>query len=292
MDTTDVVASGAAGLASAAMQANGNKKQMERAYKMNRQLNQQNFDLSNQLAENNYNRNLQQWQMENEYNSPSNQVKRNLEAGINPLWNGVSSVSANSPQIDTIPMSGGSGISYSPQPVDYGQVVQQFMSLQTQALQQDQLRADIEQKKAQTNNFNALALLNGSKNDYMRSGEQFWSLNALYDNLAKSIGNQISQETLNNWIFNNEKFNPLNFDIKSLQKNTQEHMLDFYKKYHPKIIEGVDNLNKLRDNEIEYKHFFRQRLEDLRKLPTDSEDFFNAVWDIIGLSLGASIGLR
>lgn len=60
---------------------------------MTRETNQANIDIAesanqwnwaNMQAQNEWN--LQQWERENEYNSPVNQMKRYLEAGINPLW--------------------------------------------------------------------------------------------------------------------------------------------------------------------------------------------------------------
>lgn len=50
-----------------------NQKQLAQQFEYNRQLAQQAYDL-----------NLQQWRIENEYNSPTNQMARLREAGINP----------------------------------------------------------------------------------------------------------------------------------------------------------------------------------------------------------------
>lgn len=60
-------------LASAGINAAGNKKSQERAYNYTKQLNEQAREWQ-----------LMMWNLQNEYNLPANEVKRLLDAGINP----------------------------------------------------------------------------------------------------------------------------------------------------------------------------------------------------------------
>ena len=54
-----------------------------------------NFDMSEKAAENQYQRQLDFWHMQNDYNSPSSQVNRRLAAGLSPV-EGVDSGNASS----------------------------------------------------------------------------------------------------------------------------------------------------------------------------------------------------
>lgn len=78
--------------------------------KMNYKIAQENNKANRELAAYQYEQNLAQWYRENEYNSPSAQMKRLESAGINPNMafasGSVSNTSASSPQYEAPTMQG------------------------------------------------------------------------------------------------------------------------------------------------------------------------------------------
>lgn len=77
---SNVAAAAIGGSLAAASSLKGQKKQFQYQSK----LNQQAFELNQRMQDYVYNQNLEQWQRENEYNSPSAQIARLAEAGLNP----------------------------------------------------------------------------------------------------------------------------------------------------------------------------------------------------------------
>lgn len=83
----------------------GNKQQsrnIDKQIKAQQQENQKTRDYNFRLAQYQNDQNIQQWQRENEYNSPSAQMQRFKDAGLNPdlmMSNGASSLSASSPTL-------------------------------------------------------------------------------------------------------------------------------------------------------------------------------------------------
>lgn len=106
--------SGLASIANSIVSPIANKRSSEREYKRNRSLMQEQYQLQaqeNQLqrewqsAENEkaYQQNIEQWNRENEYNTPAAQMQRYVDAGLNPtLAIGGSSVAASSPQFQAV----------------------------------------------------------------------------------------------------------------------------------------------------------------------------------------------
>lgn len=88
--------------------------------------------------------NIDQWNRENAYNHPANQMKRFQQAGLNPnlIYGGAESVSAPSPTLE-------SGMPY--EKADIG-ALNPTIGLQAQLLQSqiDNINADTEQKRANT----------------------------------------------------------------------------------------------------------------------------------------------
>lgn len=86
-ETMSAIGAGLAGLGTAAssMQVGiGGKKKQKRAFQYNQQLLQQQYDQNAALMKQQQDYALRVWNMENEYNSPVNQMKRFEEAGLNP----------------------------------------------------------------------------------------------------------------------------------------------------------------------------------------------------------------
>lgn len=81
---------------------NQNKKLAAQQNQYNQQLQQRAFDYNSQQSELEYTRNLEQWNRENEYNSPAAQMQRYIDAGLNPnliYGSGASAgTAASSPQ--------------------------------------------------------------------------------------------------------------------------------------------------------------------------------------------------
>lgn len=105
------------------------------------------YDKQQQMQYNNAQRaeqnrlNLQQWARENSYNSPSAQMARYADAGLNPnLIYGQSNTAAQSPTL-----VGGASMDFAP----YGQMAQQSLLLGAQI---DNIKADTENKRADAAN--------------------------------------------------------------------------------------------------------------------------------------------
>lgn len=82
-----VIAAGIAAAGSttaAAVNNKGGKNSQRRAYKYNKQLQEQQAAYQKEAAETSWNRQLEAWNMENEYNSPKAQMQRYQDAGLNP----------------------------------------------------------------------------------------------------------------------------------------------------------------------------------------------------------------
>lgn len=71
-------------IAAAGINFAGTKWSQKRAYKYNKKLMEQQNQYNQEMADLEYQRNLEAWNMTNEYNSPEQQVKRLDSAGLNP----------------------------------------------------------------------------------------------------------------------------------------------------------------------------------------------------------------
>lgn len=125
----------------------GAKKRMKLQNKYNMQLAAYQNDL-----------NLAQWERENEYNSPINQMARLKEAGINPrlaYGDSASSQAANSPNLVAGSMQA---------PTNLGEYMQtafgQFQNVFNQMNQIQAIQAEIRNKNAQTDMYNSMTNIN------------------------------------------------------------------------------------------------------------------------------------
>lgn len=101
------------GIASSFINSNSQRKQSQR-----------NFNENMKLAEYQFDRNLDMWHLQNEYNTPSNQLQRLKDAGLNPYiaYGQVSSGNASSAPSYTSP-------SYDVSPIQIGDSLGQFMNI-------------------------------------------------------------------------------------------------------------------------------------------------------------------
>lgn len=81
-----------------------------RQYKYQSKLQQQQYELNEKAADSAFQRQLQQWQMENEYNDPSQVRSRYENAGLNPYSAFGTAGSYTPQQMSSAPQGGGSGL--------------------------------------------------------------------------------------------------------------------------------------------------------------------------------------
>lgn len=179
-----------------------NKKAQERQNRYNKE-----------AAELEYQRNIEQWQRENEYNLPANQMARLLEAGINPVLaygGSASSQAASSPQYNS-PQADYSNVTMQgiteSLPNLFG-VISQYQKLQmnAQQLELQKLRVQEEQERS-----------------------PFYKIAALIENNLR--GNKYEQEELKKWILSISKNIKLNDEVKSdieteIAKDTKDSVIE------------------------------------------------------------------
>lgn len=257
---------GAAALTSGASVSSGlfGKK---KAKKYNSELQKEQFEYNQKLAaqQNQYNRenaewayqkNLEQWQRENEYNSPAAQMRRYQEAGLNPnLAYGQSNTAASSPTISAptaegYPMSGSSGVSDSMPSIEFPNVVQEYMNLKTQKLQQDQIQQSIDMMRKQADNYSAMSFLNTLKGMQLNTGRPYWSSNARFDNMAKEMSLNLKQQQFENMLFNNNELNPIRKALLNMDLNLKNQNYHFQEEANPlKLLQM-----KLFNNQLNFKN--------------------------------------
>lgn len=119
------------------------KKQMQ----LQIQENQKNRDFNRQMAEMSNKWSLDQWNRENQYNLPANQIARLKQAGLNPdlaYSGGVGSVSSSSPNVTSASASGG----FSPMSPPASSL-EQFNSARLASAQAEDLEASAILKRSQ-----------------------------------------------------------------------------------------------------------------------------------------------
>lgn len=139
--------SGVGSLFGAAAQSNNINKQIKAQQRENEKNRQYNLMLAQQ--QNKWS--VEQWERENAYNSPTNQMARLKEAGINPnlsFSNGVHSISAASPSMTAGAPSTPADMSALGQKPTLGQAIQMALSNEMMRAQIDNVKADT---KAKTN---------------------------------------------------------------------------------------------------------------------------------------------
>lgn len=167
------VASGLFGLGSSALGAVSSNKQIDKQIAAQKEENEKNRAYNLQLAQMQNAWNQEQWERENEYNSPVNQMKRYQEAGLNPDLMYQNGNSGNAMQL-----SGGMTSGVPSSPTDYsalgqkktlGQVIKDSLDTSLQMAQIDAIRANTEKTlnesgltKIELDTRKALQLMSGS----------------------------------------------------------------------------------------------------------------------------------
>lgn len=137
--------SGLGSVASGLISNSTNRKIARETNAANIQMNQANNDLQRELAAQKYDKDLEQWHRENEYNTPAAQVERMKEAGLNPALSGniTTGIAASSPEMPLANTTAGrveNGALM--QPLDFTPFGQMFIN----KAQSENLKADTDAK--------------------------------------------------------------------------------------------------------------------------------------------------
>lgn len=138
-----------------------------------------------QLAQYQYEKNLEQWQLENNYNTPKSQMQRLADAGLNPMLmysQGSTGQAASSPQYEAPKLSAYTGFNYG----DFG------ASSAVAALQRGQQLEQMESLRVAQEN------LAKSQADYNRQRSMTEAVNRLYTQ-AKEAGQAIKNGLLSRY---------------------------------------------------------------------------------------------
>lgn len=211
---------------------------------------QQGYTEKNMALENQYNmqnlqyqyeKNMEQWNAENAYNTPSAQMERYQSAGLNPnLVTGTSNNAATSPSYGMSDVSPHSASLPNSQPnIDLLSALQTLMSVKQQ-------ESNIEQSQAQTNYYNQLSEKVGSETIYqtfLNKQEEFKSLyygkNAEYDSNAKKQSVDKMLQEIRDLTFKNETMNPLAKTFAEFQNQLSEQHLKFNEQMNPQLIQEI-----------------------------------------------------
>lgn len=132
----------------------GNKS-IDKQIKAQNEENQKNREYNLMLAQQQNQWNQEQWERENEYNTPVNQLKRMQEAGLNPdlaYGNGAAqSLSASSPQMTSGAPSSPTDMSALGQKMTLGQAMQQSLANELTQAQIDNIKANSRKTEAESN---------------------------------------------------------------------------------------------------------------------------------------------
>lgn len=136
----------------------GGNKNIDKQIKAQKDENEKNRQYNKMLAEQQNKWNVEQWERENYYNTPSNQIKRMKDAGLNPdlvYGNGAAqSLSATSPNLTSGAASSPVDVSALGQKMTMGQAIQQSLNNAMMRAQIDNVKADTANKSVNTDLLN------------------------------------------------------------------------------------------------------------------------------------------
>lgn len=129
---------------------NAQKKNINRQIRAQQEENQKNRDYNLMLAQKQNAWNVEQWERENEYNSPEAQMERYRKAGLNPdlMAGGAQNLSASSPMMTSGAPSNPTDMSMLGQKPTLGQAIQSALRDSMLGAQIDNIKADTEEKRA------------------------------------------------------------------------------------------------------------------------------------------------
>lgn len=110
------------------------------------------------MAEYQYNKNIEAWNMQNAYNTPKNQMQRYQDAGLNPNLIYGQGTPGNATQL---PKYEAPRMEYNRKPRDYTRVIGAFQDFSIRQAQIDNVKANIENTKARTINEGLETALKG-----------------------------------------------------------------------------------------------------------------------------------
>lgn len=157
---------------------NTSKRNAQRAIRAQQEENQKNREYNLMLAQQQNAWNVEQWERENEYNSPEKQMERFRKAGLNPdlmAGNGAQNLAAHSPQMTAGAPSTPTDMSALGQVPTLGQAIQT-------ALRDSMLGAQIDNIEAQTRKTEAEAGLS--------------EIDAKYRDAEKTLGIELGNQEL------------------------------------------------------------------------------------------------
>lgn len=134
----------------------GQNRAIRQQIKAQQEENQKNREYNLMLARTQNQWNIEQWQRENDYNSPTAQMSRFRAAGLNPnLAYGQMSNGASSPTLTSGAASSPTDMSAIGNKRNFGQAMQEALNLEMQRAQIDAIKAGTEKTKEDTKNVTA-----------------------------------------------------------------------------------------------------------------------------------------
>jgi len=235
------IASGVSGIAQGAINAIQSRRNTDKTIKANKQ-----------MAEYQYNKDLEMWQRQNEYNNPASQMFRLKEAGLNPnMVYGNKGVTGNTSS--QMPKYQAPRLDYNYQPV-----VQNLPSVlsgfQDYALKQATIDNVREQNKVirETANIRANEAMFSNVFYRGRSNQRFWQgTKELQDHATKAGFDNYTYR--NPWSGKMEKINV----GKSRYGRQADYQLEYQKERNRKIGVGINEANKrmqYMDTRIDYQN--------------------------------------
>lgn len=134
----------------------GQNRAIRQQIRAQQQENQKNREYNLMLARTQNQWNIEQWQRENDYNSPTAQMSRFRAAGLNPnLAYGEMSNGASSPTLTSGAASSPTDMSAIGNKRNFGQAMQEALNLEMQKAQIEAIKAGTEKTKEDTKNVTA-----------------------------------------------------------------------------------------------------------------------------------------
>lgn len=131
----------------------GQNRAIRQQIKAQKEENQKNREYNLMLARTQNRWNIDQWQRENDYNSPTAQMARFRAAGLNPnLIYGQMSNGASSPTLTSGAASSPTDMSAIGNKRNFGQAMQEMLNMEMQKAQIEAIKAGTEKTKADTDN--------------------------------------------------------------------------------------------------------------------------------------------
>lgn len=172
--------------------------------------------------------NIDQWQRENDYNSPTAQMARYRAAGLNPnLIYGQQNTAASSPTLTSGASSAPQDMSAIGQKRNFGQAMQEMLNVEMQKAQIDAIKAGTENTKANT----------------AKTGEETKSLTI--DNMFKAAREQ------------------LNLEYQGVQISVGRSVENLNKKQAEQVVQNTKNLADVLENNKVQRSLWRRQIQEM-----------------------------